>query len=75
MRGQDIDYESARKTIRGVIEERRNFAIKHELVASFFSSFCVPGTNWRFPSALLSCICYGLTSSRSLNSEGIPRIT
>lgn len=42
MRGQDIDYEGARKTIREVIEERRNFAIKHELVVSFFFRVLVP---------------------------------
>ena len=43
MRGQDIDYEAARKTIRDVIEERRNYAIKNELVIPFFpfSLFCI----------------------------------
>ena len=44
MRGQDIDYESARKTIREVIEERRNFAIKHELVVSSLSCFVPSAT-------------------------------
>ena len=36
MRGQDIDYEGARRTMREVIEERRNYAIKHEFVVPFF---------------------------------------
>lgn len=72
MRGQDIDYEGARKTIREVIEERRNFAIKHELVVSFFFSGFGPKQNLAVPICVAIVCAVRTNTQQKLKLRGHP---